>query len=1451
MDGTEATMATMNSGLGGAAGYGENTYSSATKSLGNNDDGSVQIDVTSVFGSGINFFGETYTNIFINSNGAITFGAADNDYDQTGADDFTVPALLPFYSDISIDNGGEIYWDIDPLNGQITITWDGVSPYSGSGSNSFQVVLTDAGNGEMDVEFIYGDIQWGDSGGNPAYIGLTNGGGTDLELEFSGNSASILGYENNDFDNGDPAGTFTFSTTDGVPDFLMVEGGSGDDVIGLGFVDAAGNAISSGADYIDGGAGADSIDGGGGDDVILGGAGNDTITTGSTNGSGNVSWVTVSSGSDIHGTTSQDYFQYNGSGGSNATIRLNNSAAANDGDGLADYVHITSTDHNVQLTVGDFEMGVDKIVLSDGYTVTSSSFNGSSIDLTVTLDSGNQQFFTLFYEGAVDTNAIFTTTLPGASATSDNDILDGGDDADTFLLENSFGNDTIIGGEGGADADQIDASGLSTGITVAFSTSETGTIVSGSDTLSFSEIEAIKLTGQDDTLDGAGSATAISVDGGAGNDNLTGSGASDTLLGGDGADSITGDSDGNYEIASLRLGVDYTVTSGDLDSGGFGTTLSVTSTSTAKLVSENGEIRGDDVNETFVHSGQSINIDGVLYSVLYDDQIAYTDDATGDTYTFAALDVDLDGNGNAGTGEDGYYLVQVGGPPVPNGASLTFSSLVDNSPDPLALAGFEAGGDDSLDGGSGNDTIIGGFGNDTLEGGDGADSLSGGAGDDYLSYAVGGDTLDGGDGDDTLLGGFSVGSDDAILIGGIGNDYIVTYGANDTVEGGDGADFINADAGYELLSGGDGNDTIYASSGDDTITGGAGNDELFGGSDADQFIMQDGFGSDTIEGGEGVSFSSDKDRIDGTALSFSISVVLTGAEAGTFSSGGSTATFSEIEEFALSDLNDSLDNSTQSVGVEADGGLGNDTLIGGSGADTLAGGDGDDLIDGGAGDDFLTTGLGQDTLIGGEGNDTLMNSDGDDSLVGGAGDDSIVATGGNDTLEGGAGNDTLIGGDDDDRLVGGTGADYMDGGNDADTFIIEDGFGQDTIIGGEGTTSSTDEDVVDLSALTGPITVTYTGDEAGTITDGTDTINFSEIEKLILTDQDDIVDASDDTAGVDIDARDGNDTIEGGAGDDRIDGGTGDDSLTGGAGNDTFNYAAGDGHDTITDFNNGNTGPLGDEDTGNNDFINLSGFYDNLSELRADFDDDGVLNQSNDADYSDNDQFGSDDSLTFQGANRQSFSADNTGVVCFSHDTMILTTKGECPAGRLQPGDMILTRDNGPRPLAMLAYRTLGPKELSAAPQFKPVLITGGLRGQNAPLIVSPQHGMLVQSHADEVLMRAKHMVGVDRFDARIKHGCRQITYVHLVFEGHQIVFANGAASESFFPGPVAMKGLAQDARHELIRLFPELVATARQQDKSPWKSARLYLKGKALRQENCCAFVRVQSTSNTELYRQ
>lgn len=364
-----------------------------------------------------------------------------------------------------------------------------------------------------------------------------------------------------------------------------------------------------------------------------------------------------------------------------------------------------------------------------------------------------------------------------------------------------------------------------------------------------------------------------------------------------------------------------------------------------------------------------------------------------------------------------------------------------------------------------------------------------------------------------------------------------------------------------------------------------------------------------------------------------------------------------------------------------------------------------------------------------------------------ASDNTIYGTDRQDSLEGGAGNDSISALGDDDYLGGGAGHDTLDGGDGNDT--LEGGTGNDMLYGGAGN---------DLLA-----------------------------------------------------GGDGDDWLDGGTGNDTLSGGTGNDTLTGGDGNDRFIYTPGDGHDTITDFNFGNTGTLDDGDSHNNDSIDLSGYYDHISELYADMADDGVLNQSNSTDmqgratdYSNNTQFGSG-SLTFTNASADSssFTAENTGVVCFSSGTVIRTPGGDVLIDALKVGDFVTTMDNGPQRICWIGRRTLDDATLLANPNLRPILIKRGTLGAERDLIVSPQHRLLT-GRQGEKLVAAKRLAD-EMAGVRVAHGKRSVTYVHLMFESHQIIFSENTPSESFYPGPMALKMLAPSARSEIFDIFPAL----------------------------------------------
>lgn len=282
----------MVSGLGGPAGYGENVFSTSTLAAGNLDDGSILVDVTSVFGgAGINFFGTTYTGIYLNTNGLITFSSPVTAYTPIAIEGYGSPAIAPFWSDVDINKGGEIYWDLDPTAGTFTITWLNVAPYTGTGTNSFQMILKDTGSGDFSVEFIYDDIQWTNGYRGDATVGFTDGGTNDTVLPGSGVAADLTDYDTTDFGNGDPDGTWEMDVSGGVVVLSngVIDGTAGGDLIDdtygddpeNDFVDNAdGTGTNRNEDVISAGGGNDTIDAGDEDDSVFAGTGNDSINGG-------------------------------------------------------------------------------------------------------------------------------------------------------------------------------------------------------------------------------------------------------------------------------------------------------------------------------------------------------------------------------------------------------------------------------------------------------------------------------------------------------------------------------------------------------------------------------------------------------------------------------------------------------------------------------------------------------------------------------------------------------------------------------------------------------------------------------------------------------------------------------------------------------------------------------------------------------------------------------------------------------------------------------------------------------------------------------------------------------------------------------------------------------------------------------------------------------------------
>lgn len=104
-------------------------------------------------------------------------------------------------------------------------------------------------------------------------------------------------------------------------------------------------------------------------------------------------------------------------------------------------------------------------------------------------------------------------------------------------------------------------------------------------------------------------------------------------------------------------------------------------------------------------------------------------------------------------------------------------------------------------------------------------------------------------------------------------------------------------------------------------------------------------------------------------------------------------------------VDDTIDKSSETNSMTINGLDGDDTIIGGTNNDVIDGGNGIDSITGKGGDDILSGGTGNDIIHGNNGNDKIMGDEGDDVLKGGDGNDVIVGGVGDDTLSGNNGGD--------------------------------------------------------------------------------------------------------------------------------------------------------------------------------------------------------------------------------------------------------------------------------------------------------------------------------------------------------------------------------------------------------------------------------------------------------------
>lgn len=810
-------------------------------------------------------------------------------------------------------------------------------------------------------------------------------------------------------------------------------GDQGDDIL----IGGDGNDTLEGGDGDDtlfAGEGTNTVRGGNGDDTLFGGTGTDTLE----GGAGDDVYVTDNL-AEISDTVGNDAIA------SNVTVNLNDNPSI-------EGVYLTgSADVDAYGTDGDnllvgnkgknhlFGFGGHDSLKGGVGDVLQGGFGGDyyTVDSEKAVIIEVNETPTLFFRDVVFAKSSFTLpdNVEDLQVIGQGAKFGNGNSADNFINANG-----IAGGRA-PQPQALTLDGKAGNDSV--SGGDGGDKLYGGDSNDF----VFGNFGDDEIYGGRKSGATVGSD----NDELYGGVGSDKLFGGSGNDILYGDKSVGGDDTGFPVGE-----GNDILDGGAGTDTLYGGKGNDRLISDGAgadTMSGGEGDDTYVITGGSFLV------------VSINEAGAGGVDTVESFaDVDLSAsffNSPVITGDvENVRLTEsvsfAGGKFIPTGPANASGN---------ALANLITGNslNNTLDGREGNDTLLGNGGDDTLIGGNGKDVLGGGVGDDTLN---GGnfsdeDSLTGGDGSDrytvfaydVVVEELKDGDTDTVLT--TVNNYQLPKGVENLELASAGQ--FGLSVGVKKANGNSLSNLITGNGEDNEIAAGLGDDELFGGGGADKLKGQ--IGNDKLYGeggGDDMTGGSGDDLLIGGA----------GID---FLNGGSGK--------------DKLYGYLAGVGLF--------TAPDDDTADNLSGGNGDDLLDGGGGDDLLDGGEGKDTMIGASGNDIYFvdnkgdkvvekTDDGIDGVLSGISltipanverlalfgnaplfakgnsDGNILIGGdGSNLLEGFNGDDTLVGWRGDDVLHGGVGVDILYGDQGTALIVQADisgfvGSGNDILDGGLG-----------------------------------------------------------------------------------------------------------------------------------------------------------------------------------------------------------------------------------------------------------------------------------------------------------------------------------------------------------------------------------------------------------------
>jgi hypothetical protein len=172
-----------------------------------------------------------------------------------------------------------------------------------------------------------------------------------------------------------------------------------------------------------------------------------------------------------------------------------------------------------------------------------------------------------------------------------------------------------------------------------------------------------------------------------------------------------------------------------------------------------------------------------------------------------------------------------------------------------------------------------------------------------------------------------------------------------------------------------------------------------------------------------------------------------------------------------------------------------------------------------------------------------------------------------------------------------------------------------------------------------------------------------------------------------------------------------------------------------------------------------------------------------------------------------------SAVPCFVRGTRIKTNLGVVRIEDLCVGMSICTQNSQAEPIRWIGSKIINRQELAKNPKLRPVCITAGALGGGFPerdLLVSRQHRMLVSSRISDRMFGTKDVlipaIKLTKLTGiYVENSVDTVEYFHILLNRHEVIFAEGAPSESLFTGPEALKAVSSEAREEIFAIFPEL----------------------------------------------